>query len=396
MYTIAFMRTGQVLRLGASVFKASSVGDQRDAAGLLEYLCTKYRVVVFGQTRDTEEFKTKHPNADVHFIRPDVTQVDGLSSEKGMIAACGDSIEELRSFEPRVCVNVCGASATCTWPGNPRGVFTQCWIAKYVAPAVHAMQFLKLKRICTNNDPRNYPKEAEMSYGWEHVRPVAMLTQETRTFNRTTWNKNYLIHARYARAENWWSYGLSYAPIDCDRPMTCTAIAHSHMNDGRLKKGRNEAWETILKNFKDVDVFGKGWETFSQDDHFHGAIRPGKVDKLLRRTVCGPIVPCADGFATGKLRVYVLAGAAPLLYGRGEYLTYDRDERYVSLDDPFRITDDLERAIELCHDETLRKEYVTRLRRLSEPDFTLLDECIEHFINDGEEDYEKYGGYQRT
>lgn len=380
--TVAFMRTGQVLRLGASAAGASSVGDQRDSAGMLEYLCSRpeYCVVVFGQTRDIDEFKASHPDADVHFVTPDVSNLTELSSESEVNDRYAAAAKSLSEYKPDVALNVCGPAPTATWTGNPRGVTTQAWIVKYAGPSLYAMQKCMLPRVCVTNDPRNYPKEAELTY-WPWTVPVAMLSQERRSFRKTVWEQRFVIHAAYARAENWWSYKLPYAELYNARPLKCAMIAHSHIDDARLVRGRDPVWSALLCGMDDFVVYGKGWDAFSNYDpvRMPGALKPGDVDSVLQTAKCGVIVPCADGFLTGKLRLYALNGAAPLLYGRGEYLTYDRDERYVPLESPYRVRHaaDLRHAVDFLNDdESTRREYVQYLRAATQPDFSALDDCL--------------------
>jgi len=388
MKTIAFMRTGQVLRLGSSMSTASPLGDQRDAAGLLEYLSTKYKVIVFGMTRDIEEYE----NPNVKFVVPELKDMDHYSTIVDVERIYSKATAELASYEPELVVQSCGAAGCATQLDNPHHAGLQAWIMRYVGPAIHAIHYLNLPRICVNNDPRNYPKEAEITY-WPNVAPVAMLSQETRTFHRKIWEKNYAINAVYSRAENWWSYGSPYSEVDNERTIPCGLLAHSHIDDGRLKKGRDDTWYKLLTGLTEYEVHGKGWETFSgyNNINFPGTLKPHEVPGFLRNVVCGPIVPCADGFLTGKLRMYVLHGAAPLLYGRGEYLTYDNEYRYVPQDSPFRVCNaaELKAAIHLCNtNETLRQLYIDNLRAKTEPDFTMIDECIE---SNGNGDF---GGYE--
>lgn len=377
---IMFCKTGSVLRLGETANSASPVGDQRDALGVLEYLLDAgHDVCVFGVVHNPENYMHR-PN--FHCIIPDVRDLDTDSLIKTVDEKYEEAAQKLIAWKPDVCVNVGGMTPTTSYLGNPWMTSTQCFAIKYVGPALYALQKAQIPRVLIINDPRNYPREQEMTF-WEYNRPVAVLSQEETSFDRTIKSKKYKVLTAYAAAENWWSYGMDEInPNSNTRHHDCLIIAHSHMRDGRLKKGRDNVWVDILGdcNFN-FTLFGKDWEYFSKYDKTKmlGPCKPGEVHEFLRNTKMGPMIPCAHGFNTGKMRMYAINGALPLLYGRGEYLTYDLYQHYIALTSNLRFTttEDLRSLIDRwSKDDEGRAAVVEMLQELTRPNFKKLDSCL--------------------
>lgn len=379
---IMFCKTGAVLRLGATADNASPVGDQRDALGVLEYLLDKgHDVCVFGCVHDEQNY-AHYPN--FHCIKPDVSNLDQDSLIKDVDEKYDEAAQKLIDWKPDICVNVGGMTPTTSYLGNPWMTSTQCFAIKYVGPALYALEKAKIPRLLIINDPRNYPREQEMTF-WKYNRPAAVLSQETTGIDRAIKGTKFRIHTVYSKAENWWSYGMDEVRHKNLRKYDCLIVAHSHMADGRLKKGRDEVWQNILGdcNF-DFTLFGKGWESFSRYDKTKmlGPCKPGEVHAFLRQTKMGPMIPCAHGFNTGKMRVYAINGALPLLYGRGCHLTYDVYQNYVPLTSGLRFetSDELRDLIKYwSNDEDGRRSVVEMLQEMTRPNFSKLDSCLHEF-----------------
>ena len=66
-------------------------------------------------------------------------------------------------------------------------------------------------------------------------------------------------------------------------------------------------------------------------------------------------------------------------FGRGEYLTYDLDERYVPLNSAIRVqcTADVMELVGLCRERPdHRAARIAELRKATEPNFQALDDAL--------------------
>lgn len=312
-----------------------------------------------------------------------------------------DWVEQVLDWKPDVLIECVGSVCTTSWPWNPYDTSMLDMCAKYIAPAMYAYHKTELPRICIINDPRSYPNNFEMTY-WPECRPVALLSQENNDWTRKIKGRDWRVRATYAGCENWWSYKLERNRSTRENP--CTIIAHAHMKDNRINRQRQDVWEWILDGLSDeVDyvVHGKGWEHFNGYDpeRMLGPVHPDEVFVKLQQAVCGPMIPIFHGFATAKLRQYALSGAVPFPYGRGEeWLTYDVQGHNVSLDDELRFTDtdELIALIKKANNSPdWADEQATRICDATEPDWTKLVECVEHFGNGGGYEPERFGGMEQ-
>lgn len=394
--TIVIMRTGSILYAGDSLDKAPPKGERSDTLGLIEYLAdTGYRVVLFGVV------KAKNWRKDIDVVTPSLNGIDEESTNREITRVYDEAVARLRAYEPQICINTVGACPSVSWVDNMMGAGVQAFAIRYVGPALYAMHALKLKRVCVVTDIRNYPKDQEMLY-WPECRPVAVLSQEDIEFPRRIYDNEYTIVARYAGCENFWLHGSEPTSPDNERPYDCGIFAHTHLKDGRLRVGRDDAWSSLLNDFKPSYVHGLGWEHFSGYDP---SVMLGLLESFndmfekLRQTKFGPMISMRPSFNSCKLGLYAYHGALPAPYGRGEPKTYDGAERYVSLDSELRVqtSDDMRRVSKM--NESDRRRHVLELQEKVRPNFEVVERCIHDLSNDRDMNSDawlkKYGGYRR-
>lgn len=358
---IALMRTGTVLF--ADAHKASPLAGNQDALGLLRYLKdSEHEVCVFGMTKG---------DLGVTTFNVDMSGLDDMDSGEAFHERADAAIEQLRGWNPEVCLNVAGGAPTISDPNNPYGVLTQMWATRTVFPCLKACHVLDLPRVVVLNDPRNHPKDHEMHY-WPRAMPAAVLSQRDYDFMRIVRGKGQRFVERYGRCENWWSYGTVPAdPLDGDRQAT-VVMAHAHFGDGRIDRGgRVDAWRDVLASYRGncpLLIYGKDWDGW-EDRGWQGVVKHDEVQGILRRSVGGPMMSIQPNFATGKLREYVLAGCTPRpIVGAG--FTYDEQERYVKLDDVHRVG--IGEEWHAMHSP----DWVRELQEKTTPDFSALEDCL--------------------
>lgn len=329
-------------------------------------------------------------------IRPEL----GVDSNMGEIRECVQACVE---WKPDVLVNVCGAEVTNTTPTNARGNDLQAMQWRYYWPFHEIMRELRLPRICVVTDCRCYPREQEF-HDDPWAIPAAVLSQETKTIDRRVLDKTLRCRAVYAGVERLRLKGVERrAPLEGGYGIV--AMAHAHMTDGRIKRGRQKAWEALTRREAFVDpitAYGEGWDAF---DDTTSAIDPQPsvphhdVQRVLNFYHCGPLMPMRHGWISPKLGEYARAGCVPLPHGRGGPLTYDwceetQDGHVVAREHWCRVA-----SAEELRDryDTLRGDYALRQRLCdefvlkTEPDSSLLLECVEWFGR-GNAINERYGG----
>src|SRR5580765_254340 len=164
-----------------SVFGTSSPnGEVGETAGILDHLRDRYpkmRLIYFGH--HTNQAIARHPGWT--FVKPqteDVTENSPSSVQfKGFILDKEIMQSVLGTAEPLCLLNISGYTPTMSWLGNPKKTIVQLQSVKYQAPMLALLQNLQLRRVVINNDPRTYPKDQEMSLGWDYARPAALLDQ---------------------------------------------------------------------------------------------------------------------------------------------------------------------------------------------------------------------------
>jgi hypothetical protein len=285
-------------------------------------------------------------------------------------------------------VSTAGYSPTFSWIGNPKASQLQAVAIRYQAPMLNALERFKLPRIVINNDPRTYPKDQEMSYGWKYARPQALLDQCDDVSMRVVGGKTYRRVCLHARSESW----AYHIPTENTDEVLCTAVHHAHIKDG-CKTGSSQAWDAILKGTT-FPVYGKGWEKYEGYDpqRMPGCITPAEVREKLRISTCAPVVSNTPGFYTGKPYVLMSCGCIPILFGSRHSHTYDPKQLFLPFDSPWRVKryGDMQKILERVHCE--REELRAHWREVLQPDWKVLDEVVDKLLAgkfvDGE-----YGGY---
>ena len=379
MTRVLVARTGSVWRWDTS--KASPTGEQSDAVGVAKWVAEHYDCALLGRIEGDAPGKVFNTR---DYQMPKAWRPEGYVGDQEDWSCVDRLAEDIAAWEPDVLVEICGPTATMSNPNNHKDVKCLEFAVQYIYPILHVCQQLKLPRICVVNDPRNYPKDQEMSV-WEHVIPAAVLSQCDDPFYRRVDGKKYLIEPEYAGCENWWSYKWEnqiQLPSSAMREFY-TMIAHSHFEDGRLQKNdRNEVWSYIWPEGIPawMHVYGNHWDKFAngKPPSWHGACKPDEVHAILQQTIAGPIIPIANNWVTAKLRQYVLNGALPLLYGKSPEtnLAYDAKERYVRFDSPLRFEDDVRECIDRWRDPVIRTDRILDLLQKTEPNFIALERAI--------------------
>jgi len=377
---IALMRSGTVLFGNNN--DASPVAGNQDALGVLRYLKQSgHDVCVFGQAEgdlgvptfrtDFSGLSIKADPAGGPCVRPAAEEYD---------FRINFPLTELRHWAPEVCVNVAGQQPSHSNPGNPWGCKPLYTAISTNYPMLKACQELRLRRIVILNDPRNLPREHENHY-WPYTLPAAVLSQRSRVNVWETRGRRMRREEVYAACENWWTYGMPLVPLGGDR-RGVVVVAHSHAHDLRVRgPERAKAWNTVLATCgSPYDIYGQGWDgTLVLPGIYKGVVPQGQVSELLTHYACGPMIALEKGFATGKLREYVVAGCLPRPVTGGLF-TYDSDERYLPLNHPARI------QLGQRWGEIYDRGFVEELREKSTPNFDPLEQAL---VSKGE-----WGGYR--
>lgn len=394
--SIIISKTGSVVYGEDKFYKASLLGDQHNAIGIIKFLVDKYDDVVFaGRFNGT-------PPEGLSMVETDLTDLRFEWDDKAQQHAGDDLVDRLRAYDPSVWIDISGSSATKSWIDNPTGVGVKLSSARYIGPLLYAMQELQLPRVCIVTDMRNMPRNHEMGW-WPYTRPVAVLGQETIDGPCTMLGHRYRTVCHYAGVENWFSFGIKPLPVQGEG---CVIFAHSHLKDLRWSRGRNETWNTVFDMLDecgfDWRVHGLHWDvldTFLERRlHFKDAIDASSFYSVLESVRWGIVLPPAEGFLTTKVRKYALKGALPMLWS-GDRLRYDPDGLVFPMDHAARFScaSDLSTLID---DSFAVKSLVADIELRTRPDFSALSDCIDSLhagvTPKGEDWLMRFGGYVRA
>lgn len=368
---IALMRSGTVLY--ADNHQASPVAGNQDALGVLRYLKQSgHEVCVFGPTYGDFGVPTFSPNFSGLSIK--AAEKEGESCYRPPAEEydfrINIALAGLKAWGPEVCVNVAGQQPSHSNPGNPWGCKPLYTAISTNYPMLKAVQDLRLPRVVILNDPRNLPREHENHY-MPYTLPVAVLSQRNKISEWKTRERTMRREEVYAGCENWWTYGMPYAPLDEERHGV-TVIAHGHFHDLRVYgPERKKTWDSVLSRCSaDLEIYGQGWDGYPQ---WKGLLKHDEVQPALQRASQGPMIALEAGFATGKLREYVVAGALPRPVSYGKF-HYDQDCRYLERRHPARI-DAYSTWGEIPW--ATAKGYIEELREKSTPNFGPLEAAME-------------------
>lgn len=408
MNTLLICKMGSVYRTRARA--ASAVGEQGETEGVIHHLLKnkKIRLVYFGR------YDGEVPEG-LTVINPDVSGMDEWASSEEQKKRWSNDIAALEPYAPFIgFIQVAGYSPTMSLIDNPNGATVQLASIKYSAPQLNVLMHFKIQRCMINCDPRNYPKDQEMSLLGEvgdWVRPRALLDQCDAEYVTRIGGIRYCRISRYAGVELW---AKLYPYKDVEKTRDCTIIAHAHIKDGvaatkSTGPGRELAWKHVLAPIDDLldlssrglYIYGKGWQHYTgalPRNTYNGVIKPSQVEQVLAESKCGPIVAVMPRFYTGKIMVYLTQGCAPIFYGDGSEdhpHTYDPFARYLSLDSFCRIRKpgDLKIVVDMfCRNEQYRQQYIEELLSKTRPNWSLLDELVTDLIADRDLGT-RYGGY---
>jgi len=400
--SIIIAKVGSVFKTRALAAKSSKVGEQGETEGIINHLLERndIQLIYFGMWYGDVP-------KNLILIEPFIEGLDENSAGKYQKECWAYDTSRVIDYEPIAFINIAGYAATNATIDNLVGAGLQAAGIRYVGPALNIMQSCKLPRIVINNDPRSYPRESEMVWGWEYVMPAALLSQRTLDWTRMMRLKKIAVREVYAGAENW----CEHIRLPSTNEIPCTIVAHAHIKDGCRFKARDNAFSKILTPWEDVEnlhnlglrIYGKGWEHFSRYDErlMPGVIRPNEVMEVLAKSMMCPAVAAGNGFYTGKLRTCLAQRCLPLFYGRGEPHTFDPLEKYLPLNSPLRINKpgDLLRVVNLvCNKDTRREEVIDEIWEASTPNWSLLDDCIDDLLKGrdikSEGWWQRYGGYR--
>lgn len=286
-------------------------------------------------------------------------------------------VDEVAAWSPDVVVDIVGSSVSVSDPFNARGIRPAITGVRYCWPMHELLKTTGIPRICCVTDMRCYPIDQEINIG---SRPVALLSQEDKSWNMRILDRRYRVQAKYAALETLrWKY---LEPMCNSGEWKFTLLGHAHLKDVRIKKRRDEVYAWALPEPADWwRILGAGWEGWP---NWHGVT--DNVQKSFSESRTAALFPMAHGWVSPKFGECVYAGCTPLLYGRGDaYLTYDAQQHHVPLDSEFRFS---------SRDELLDKiENPPMWMQPLSPDPSLLCEAVEA-IGNGVVDYGKYGGFE--
>lgn len=385
--------------------KKSSAGEQGTTLAVVDHLLERgdLDVVFFGSWRG------EIPDGLTH-VEPDTTGMNEYCTVKEQQARWCEDLAHVIPLSPRLHVTVAGYASSRCDVGNDALAAVQLCATRYTAPILNVMESCELPRIVILNDVRNVPQEGEMSLGWDHVRPVAVLSQRDKNWSRVIMGKRYDIREVYSAAEHWRDFVRLPAT---KKTLPVTVVGHAHMQEGKGKrlKGYNKVWHNILAPSSDVfglvndgmRVYGAGWEHYDwYDSSYMGTLlKPHEVTEVLAKSKTCPCAITGGELYTNKPRFCLAQRCLPLFYGDGGPYTMDPLGKYVALDSSLRIRKpgDLLKLVKYFdNNDVQRMNLVNSLWDKTTPDYSLLDECVDDLLA-GRDTWSvwwwtKFGGYR--
>ena len=349
-----------VMRMGTAMTPQphSNVGHGDEMMAMLKHLSKEHEVLAIGRfgvdpgvPYVQQRFTTSFPNENI----------------EEMLAEFDSLLKAAVAFDPEGIVTVIGPSGSSSIPGGRARC--QAFCANYCGPVVTIWNALPhLKRICILNDPRNILRLGELT-----VWPDAVLSQTNSSTPYRVFDTHMVRHYRYHKTQSW---GLPEPVIGGERS-GIGILAHSHIDDHRVGRRRDEVWDYVLQGCPGYTIRGRGWPD--------GPIPAGEVPGWLQRFEWGPMVPIAEGWVTAKFGQYARAGCIPRPYDAGGLLTYDSQGLMIPLDHPMRWRPG---------DNSYDTEWLHEAIAMTEPDFSSLDNVLSDIHRLPL--YEVYGGYERV
>jgi hypothetical protein len=392
------MRSVVVCKSGSVLGSTSASGEAGETEGVLRHFVGRgdVRVVYFGRVNG------QLPDGVTH-VDPDVGGVDEWCTAARQLEGFENNWERLRDCEALCVINVCGYSPTMSHVDNPHGAQVQAAAIRYNAPMLDFLERARVPRICVVTDPRLYPKDQEMSLGWEWARPRALLDQWSLDARQVVGGVKYARRSVYAACQSW-----AWLPQrENSGTVPACVLGHAHVEDG-IKKGSWGPWWDILPRLDQwpdwLYVAGKGWDSPDSrvcQRHYKGCVSQLEMTRMLTSARCCPVVAHTPGFYTGKPHFLMSHGCVPILYGRGEKHTWDLEERYLSIRSRARVTNwyELRREIEGMQGDEVWKFMQDWWRKKLQPKWEKLDECVDELLSgagtESPEWWTKYGGYRK-
>lgn len=370
------------------VRRASSSGEQGETEGVIRHLVSRgdVRVVYFGITYGELPCEVITPAVEgLDEWTDGPTQRDRFRRDEDAVRALGAELLGV--------INVSGYSPTMSLVDNEKGAQVQSSSIRYTAPMLNLLQAFKLPRVVINNDPRTYPKDQEMSFGWDWVRPRALLDQQQLDGKQVVGGVKYRRNSVWAKCESW---GF-LERVKNRRDLPCIILGHSHFRTGIKNGGKTrEAWDNVMGEHCTYPLYGAGWEG---RENWLGPLEAADVPQVLACARCCPVVAHTPRFYTGKPYVLVASGCVPLLYGGWDVPpgTWDPYGHFVPLDSSLRIRKpgDLERLVKWLEDDVYYEAQLETWQHLCQPDWTWLDMVVDRLCSGVELDVEVTGGYER-
>lgn len=383
---------------------ATPRGEHGDGEGILRWLLkNNYDFIYFGQYRGpilpglriVESYTQGLTAYSSH-----AEQCEGWSIDKANIEKALDG----RSVDLHL--HIAGYAPTMATVKNGTFSCIQDCAIKRTGPILGAVRAFPAPRIILNNDPKTYPKEQEMTYGWPELIPSAVLDQRSSEVVTRIGGKKYKRRTVWAKSESW----CHISEHTNTREHALNVIAHCHVADGYKQKARDKTWTQLLGDLSlfshDFKIYGGGWESWSGYDgnsQFQGLVSEVEITCVIASTRCAPCVTPGPGAHTSKPYIFLAHGCVPLLYGDGnDPYTYDMEGEMLPLNSPWRVTSPsklIEVAEALSHDGFMDKELEIWRDRLK-PDFSLLARCLDDILSGRKirdvSWFEQYGGYWRV
>ncbi len=393
MARVLVARTGSVVSTGGATSKSEGL----ETVSIVRHLKRQgHDVILYGQVIDDYSWLEQ---IGVKVIVPNIVGVNNEITLEAFHEKVWPSIEQLQDLRPQVWVNVAGGAYTRGVPTTQMRLL-QAGI-RYSGPILYANAKLRLPRVCVVTDPKCYPHEFEMTDpGGEANIPIAVLSQEHASFEKRINYSKWMIHARYSACEYWMTDGMMPRRPKNDPKFDVVIVANSHFTNPRVEGFRTSTWEKILKGFTGkTAIIGHGWEGWDNRGWLGTVPSLDDVINAMHDGWAGSMIPQKRGFNTTKIRLYALAGCAPLPHGRGEHLTYDVEGKVLDLDHPARISTrdglteaDINRAFTFAvyHRDKIIHEVLEKTK----PDFSMLDEVVDWVAAKRELNF-RFGGYQK-
>lgn len=407
--TIVVTKAGVTMRVRSMDHPSSSMHTLGEIEGLLRHLVAdpRWDVVYFG--------RWDGPGIDgVRVVEPHVKGFDEFTTlrmQKTGFAQDEAQLEALPFWDPLCMVEFTGMPTSTGFIDNPTASAPAAMSVRYVAPALHVLERYGLPRFLVNNDVRSYPRNQEMSWGYEWTRPLALLDQTEMEKRVTVGRKPFIRRSVMSKTESWtWTPEVK----DAEKNVPACVVAHCYVHSkyhGRDK--RASAFDAILSPAADavelmnegVKVYGRDWEHYHRYDAmrpmFAGSVSLSECARAMAASKCCPCVAPGPNFVTNKIHFLASQRCVPLLFGDGEHpLTYDALEQYLPLDSDWRVvkSGDFKRRVDELRDETTYNNEMSYWRTVARPDFSLVDAMLGELFagadprSDGWHD--KYGGYR--